>query len=143
MQIAQVLLMSAARNPLNVCPYWVGDILTTMSEIQPAQRLPGTTWTQIKDMFILAAGDIYQLNATGGEATHKLNTKEMPGHTHYYRSPAGTAGAPSVSFGEYAFGGPFNGPGKTWWQYDEAATTLGYNGTWVGGDQPHNNMPLT
>lgn len=33
--------MNAAQNPLNVCPYWVGDILTTMSEIQPAQRWPG------------------------------------------------------------------------------------------------------
>ena len=47
--------MSGAHNPLNVCPYWVGDIITTMSEIQPAQRWPGTSWERITDCFLRAA----------------------------------------------------------------------------------------
>lgn len=33
--------MNAAQNPLNVCPYWVGDILTTMSEDCTGAALAG------------------------------------------------------------------------------------------------------
>ena len=82
MQIAQVLLMSAARNPLNVCPYWVGDILTTMSEIQPAQRWPGTKWERITDCFLRAADDSHPAGTTGGAWTHTQTVDEIAKHTH-------------------------------------------------------------
>lgn len=42
----------------------------------------GGTWEQIKDTFILAAGDTYKAGTTGGEATHILTTDEMPAHNH-------------------------------------------------------------
>ena len=58
--------MNAAQNPLNACPYWVGDILTTMSEIAPAQRWPGTTWEQITDCMLRAADDTHPAGSTGG-----------------------------------------------------------------------------
>ena len=80
MQIAQVLLMSAARNPLNVCPYWVGDILTTMSEIQPAQRWPGTSWERITDCFLRAADDSHPAGSTGGAWTHTQTVAEIAKH---------------------------------------------------------------
>ena len=34
------------------------------------------------DRFIVGAGSSYAVGATGGEATHKLTTAEMPSHTH-------------------------------------------------------------
>lgn len=58
--------MNAAQNPLEFCPYWVGDILTTMSEIQPAQRWPGTTWEQITDCMLRAADKTHPAGSTGG-----------------------------------------------------------------------------
>ena len=42
----------------------------------------GGTWEQIKDRFILAAGDTYASGSTGGEATHTLTVDEMPQHNH-------------------------------------------------------------
>jgi microcystin-dependent protein len=42
----------------------------------------GGTWTQIKDRFVLAAGDTYTNGATGGAATVTLTTNQMPSHDH-------------------------------------------------------------
>lgn len=86
MQFAQVLLMSAALNPLNVCPYWVGDILTTMSEIAPAQRWPGTSWEQITDCFLRAADDSHPAGSIGGAWEIVQTVKQMPKHNHAYSS---------------------------------------------------------
>lgn len=74
--------MNAAQNPLNACPYWVGDILVTMSEIQPAQRWPGTTWVQITDRFLLGAGDTHTPGSTGGKFDHQ-HVMAM-GHDRYW-----------------------------------------------------------
>ena len=43
----------------------------------------GGTWEQIKDTFILAAGDSYSAGSSGGSATKTLTTSNMPSHTHY------------------------------------------------------------
>ena len=60
--------MSAARNPLNVCPYWVEDVLVTMSKIPPQQRWPGTTWVQIIDCMVNAA------DASGGQYRRRVGS---------------------------------------------------------------------
>lgn len=127
--------MSAVRNPLHTnCPWLVGmGFFTSDADFDPSRQWPGTTWTQIKDMFILAAGDIYQLNATGGEATHKLTIAEMPNHNHSYASYQD--GYPNSVIDVDKFITPV---GRK--PYDNYA----YNGTrcsYSGGDQPHNNMP--
>lgn len=36
----------------------------------------------LRDRFIVGAGSTYSPKATGGEATHKLTTAEMPSHNH-------------------------------------------------------------
>lgn len=74
--------MSAARNPLNICPYWVGDILVTMSEIQPAQRWPGTTWEQITDCMLRAADSTHPAGSTGGAWEVVQTVEQMPKHVH-------------------------------------------------------------
>lgn len=61
--------------------YEVGDVFISANATSPAQRFGGT-WEQIKDKFLLAAGDTYAAGSTGGEATHKLTKGEMPHHTH-------------------------------------------------------------
>lgn len=74
--------MSAAQNPLNACPYWVGDILVTMSEIQPAQRWPGTTWERITDCFLRAADSTHPAGSTGGAWEVVQTVDQMPKHLH-------------------------------------------------------------
>jgi len=71
----------AKRTDLLNLIYPVGSIYMSVNSVDPA-ALFGGTWEQIKDMFLLAAGDTYANAATGGEATHKITTAEMPAHTH-------------------------------------------------------------
>lgn len=68
---------------MNICDliYPVGSIYMSVNSTSPA-TLFGGTWTQIKDTFLLAAGNSYRAGATGGEAAHTLTTSEMPSHTH-------------------------------------------------------------
>jgi hypothetical protein len=40
------------------------------------------TWEQIKDRFLLSAGDKYSVGAVGGYATHTITEQEMPAHRH-------------------------------------------------------------
>ena len=61
--------------------YPVGCIYQSAKATSPAE-LFGGTWEQIKDRFILAAGDTYAAGSTGGEATHTLTVNEMPRHNH-------------------------------------------------------------
>lgn len=75
-------MRSATRNPLNVCPYWVGDILTTMSEIAPARRWPGTTWEQITDCMLRAADSTHPAGSTGGAWEVAQTVEQMPPHSH-------------------------------------------------------------
>lgn len=83
--------MSAAQNPLNNCPYWVGDILTTMSKIAPAQRWPGTTWEQITDCMLRAADDTHLAGSTGG-AWEVVQTKDqIAKHDHFVGGAPATA----------------------------------------------------
>lgn len=117
-------------NPDSVhCPYAVGDVLTTSSPTPPAERWPGTTWTQIKDRFLLAAGDSYNAGSTGGEAQHALTINEMPKHGH------------SIAYQDSAYNKDIS---------RDTMTTVGWNNHWrevgssileAGGSQPHNNMP--
>ena len=84
--------MSAAQNPLNVCPYWVGDILVTMSEIQPAQRWTGTSWVQITDCMLRAADESHPAGSTGGAWEVVQTVEQMPKHSHPQAQQAGNGG---------------------------------------------------
>lgn len=61
--------------------YPVGSIYMSVNAVNPS-TLFGGTWEQIKDKFLLSAGDTYNNGATGGEASHTLTTAELPAHAH-------------------------------------------------------------
>ena len=84
----------------------------------------GTMWEQIKDIFLLAAGDTYKVGSVGGEATHKLTVDEMPNHAHTVSSLHWTAPLASS-------GGATNADSGT-----RTATTSS-----AGRGDAHNNMP--
>lgn len=61
--------------------YPVGSIYMSVNNTNPA-NLFGGTWTQLKDRFLLGAGSTYTNGSTGGSATQKLSTANLPSHTH-------------------------------------------------------------
>ena len=87
-----------------------------------------------KDRFLLGVGDTYKtVNATGGEATHKLTIDEMPSHHHRFVAPAGERpylGALGSSGDSYSLGDREPYPGTN---------TMSLSFT--GGDKAHNNLP--
>lgn len=99
--------------------FWVSNDPTS-----PASFIGGT-WEQIKDTFLLAAGDIYEAGTTGGEAEHTLTVAEMPSHAHNITYPASNSNAAKMVF---------NYTWRSGWVADTPVTA-------TGGDQPHNNMP--
>lgn len=56
--------------------YPVGAIYISTNSTSPAS-LFGGTWQQIKDTFILAAGDTYTAGGTGGADTHTHGTNSL------------------------------------------------------------------
>ena len=59
--------------------YWTGK---SPNEGGNPNILFGGTWKQIKDRFVLAAGDTYINGNTGGSATVTLSKEQMPNHNH-------------------------------------------------------------
>ena len=55
----------------------VGSLYWSSDPTEPSE-LFGGTWKRIKDRFILAAGDAYNAEATGGAATVKLTADQLP-----------------------------------------------------------------
>lgn len=128
--------MNAAQNPLNVCPYWVGDILTTMSKIQPAQRWPGTSWLQITDCMLRAADESHPAGSTGGAWEVVQTVEQMPRHGHIERKVVSNGGVTMVVNPNQD--GAFVGDQMTgqigWYKGKDAVTTAA-----SGGSQP---MPI-
>ena len=125
--------MKDLKNQHVSCPYEVGDGFFTKNSTNPEARWPGTKWTQIKDMFILAAGDNYEVDATGGEAEHALSIAEMPSHNH---DELHWGDGSSNKFG-------VNGSGSGTWRlsYSGGASETNFYSGYTGNSQPHNNMP--
>lgn len=86
-QLLTVLNMIKAEAALAAHP--VGSLYWTSSTENPATTFGGGTWTQIKDRFILAAGDTYANGNTGGAATVTLTTDQIPSHNHSF-TPSGS-----------------------------------------------------
>ena len=109
--------------------YPIGAIYLSVSATNPA-ILFGGKWEQIKDRFLLAAGDTYAIGTTGGEATHKLTIEEMPSHKHQIKTNNDDWNN-SPNGGNY---GTTHDGANSW-----------YNTNWYtensGGNAAHNNMP--
>ena len=105
--------------------YPVGSVYVSVNATNPS-ALFGGTWEQIKDRFLLSAGDTYKAGATGGEDTHVLTVDEMPRHNHSIDN--------------------LNASGSTTpYMTVQAQEKKGYGGNvqtfFTGGGQAHNNMP--
>lgn len=123
--------------------YPIGAIYLSAIEVSPS-ILFGGTWEQIKDVFLLAAGDTYTAGSTGGEAEHTLTYKELPKtngaivmhNASYGTNIAGVSGcftSSTTNQGTYRNGGS---------ALEADTVSIGkINYSNGGEDQPHNNMP--
>ena len=108
--------------------YPVGSIYISQDEKNPSEFIGGE-WEQIKDTFLLSAGDIYEAGSTGGEASHKLTIQEIPSHSHSYSKYIFHGGIPTNYTDAY-----LTGMGRAF-SIATASTTA------IGNNVAHNNMP--
>lgn len=117
----------------------VGYIYTSRNAASPAE-LFGGTWERIKDTFILAAGDIYEANSTGGESTHTLTKAELPKERYKVGQDMSSLGVSATwyltYFNQEESGGAqaaarISGVPMGDWAYTE----------YIGEGKAHNNMP--
>lgn len=61
--------------------YPVGSVYISFNSADPS-TLFGGTWVRLKDTFLLANGDSYAPNTSGGSATKTIGGNNLPSHTH-------------------------------------------------------------
>ena len=61
--------------------YPVGSVYISFNATDPS-TLFGGTWVRLKDTFLLANGDSYAPNTSGGSATKTISVNNLPSHTH-------------------------------------------------------------
>lgn len=116
--------------------FWVSNDPTS-----PASFIGGT-WEQIKDRFILAAGDTYPAGSTGGEEKHTLTESELPNVTGDvdFQSNGNNQGIVSGAHGVFTLGqislGAFQPNNKV--SEEDIARQFRMS---FGSNLPHNNMP--
>lgn len=111
--------------------YPVGSIYLSISEVDPA-ALFGGVWERLKDMFLLAGGEVYAPGSTGGEADVVLTTEQLPSHEHE-----------GLYYGKYLIGVDAGTGGYTLTRGTEtgSSTTKDFKTGAAGSGAAHNNMP--
>ena len=121
--------------------YYISDVNTS-----PA-TLFGGTWSQVKDTFLLTAGDTYTAGATGGEATHTLTEAELPSISGSFDLRQWQWGSGADSYGSLVTGTQGNMSKST--ASSSGTDSLNYSGTRgsdrvtfaFGSGNAHNNLP--
>ena len=118
--------------------YPVGAVYISINSTSPAS-LFGGTWEQLKDRFLLGAGDSYTAGNTGGKSTHTLTLDEIPSHGHsiYAKLTWGddrtlSSWTPYLTTGSITDAGS-NGETGKFYEYGAIINR--------GGGAAHNNMP--
>lgn len=114
--------------------YPVGSIYMSVSNAPPSELFGFGEWEQLKDTFLLCAGDSYNGGSTGGEAEHTLAINEMPSHSHQIKT--------DMNVDAYNIEWPAWTEWTTGWT--QQANTPDAPPTYVtytGGGEAHNNMP--
>lgn len=136
---------------------WYGNLANIPDGFALCDGTNGTP--DLRNRFLVGAGDAYKLAAVGGESTHVLSINEMPWHNHnassavgYFRSRSNTfyGKGPSSTLGWNAVSGCFSvvEEGLRSEGNADANSTeyiVKFDGSKIvqgqGGDQPHENRP--
>lgn len=136
-QLLEKVIQKAKLEAHPVGSYYFSDVSTPPSEIF------GGTWIQVKDRFILTAGDTYQQGQTGGEVSHTLTASELPTHSHYITKQIFMVSNPGAVF--TINDSNFDALAATDCAVASGGVTVPDNLKSIvnggGGNQPHNNLP--
>ena len=121
--------------------YPVGSIYMSVNSTSPA-TLFGGTWTQLQNRFLIGASSTYLHGTTGGAATVKLTTDQMPRHNHdgVYYDIIDTKHSITLNGGTASYHVPWGSsdyPGD--YGAGTGAAELRTGNT--GSSEAHNNMP--
>lgn len=112
--------------------YPIGSVYINVQNVSP-ENFIGGVWEQIQGRFLLAMQNgRYTAGDTGGEETHTLLISEMPTHRHgvYINNGGETVSQEAIEESAYS------------WMQDGGQTSPALSiEEFVGGNQPHNNMP--
>lgn len=133
----------------------IGSLYWSENSTNPSTIYPGTTWVQITDKFIVAAGSTYKVGSSYGAASHThtsaahthttgnhtLTVAEMPSHTHIQNShkhniPYRNDGGPYDISIYFSYTG---GNVKTWWNDTVSTDTTTATNQNTGGGGAHNH----
>ena len=110
-------VFSSAGSRLIDMIYPVGSIYISVNNINPGTYLLNTTWEQLKDRFLLGAGDTYSAGSTGGSSTKTIAKENIPNynlysekHKHSFSANTGNATATSNMY-VYEYAGTSVGSG--------------------------------
>lgn len=123
--------IKVAKEEQKLLDHPVGSIYQSVEPTSPAE-LFGGEWQKIEDRMLIAASSTYPVKSTGGEATHTLTIDEMPKHRLSANGIAIKSGYQSGSTDDYFTMRSAERSNET----DSVEYT-----SYIGGDQPHNNMP--
>ena len=118
--------------------YPVGSIYMSVNNTNPS-TLFGGTWEQLKDRFLLGAGDTYTAGNTGGEATHQLTKAELPAYDLYNASHSHSITSTSGYNGKQGNNPALNGGNNQGSGSISVSATIKVSSG--GSNQAHNNMP--
>lgn len=133
---ADSVITQKKNEPIGSIIMGTGNNFATQAAVQ---AIYNGTWEQIKDVFLLAAGDTYIAGSTGGEATHTLTVDEMPNHQHGLVTDMEAYEGVSQTGNYFKMKGNEVVNGYT---TETGVCNNGWKGmSGVGGNQSHNNMP--
>ena len=131
-------------DPVGTIVAWAGSVASIPSEYQlcdgssaPAslQSIVGSNVPDLRDKFIVGAGNTYAVDATGGAATHTLTVGEMPSHNHPF--PQNSNG----TYDYYWIGQSDVDTDFSWSTGPSYELTTTSAVASQGGGQAHNNLP--
>lgn len=121
--------------------YPVGSIYqTTDASFSPNVSFSGT-WTQIKDVFLLAAGDTYTGGTSGGAATVQLTEGQLPKISASWAIHGQEGGTIFYTLNGKATGTQYNSYKTTQGGTLSGARSYQNPGIAFGNNESHNNMP--
>lgn len=128
------LTTAGASLPSGLIAIWKGSTSTIPDGWVLCDGQNGTP--DLRDKFVLGAGNSYGAGNTGGEETHTLTVNEMPSHTHYSSGSSAT-----IPLGLRSGGKDCILSDRAAIVQDSIDVSISVNLGYSGGSTAHNNMP--